>query len=114
MPRHGGRWAWPRYTRRNYEGAIEAFNHCVEYGSEEIQCWYLRGLAHYYLGECEQAWTILNEALPMAEQLVDKEQIIDSIREGLRLTTVSCERYFGQALPTNIPPTAIPSTPIGG
>lgn len=103
-----------RYTRRNYEGSIEAFDKCVSFGSTQIECWYLRGLAHYYLGQCEQAWDILTEALPMAEQLVDKEPIIANIREGLRLTTVSCANYAGRALPTNIPPTAIPPTPIGG
>ena len=103
-----------RYTRRNYEGSIEAFNNCVAYGSEQIECWYLRGLAHYYLGQCDQAWDVLTEALPRAEQLIDKEPIIANIREGLRLTTVSCTRYASMPLPTNIPPTAIPPTPIGG
>jgi protein O-GlcNAc transferase len=103
-----------RYTRRNYEGAIEAFNNCVSFGSTEIECWYLRGLAHYYLGQCDQAWTILTESLPMAEALPDKDPIIANIREGLRLTTVSCANYSGRALPTDIPPTPIPPTPIGG
>jgi tetratricopeptide (TPR) repeat protein len=103
-----------RYTRRNYEGAIEAFQNCVDNGSEEIQCWYLRGLANYYLGNCDSAWTILQESLPMAEALADGESIIASIREGLRLTTVSCPTYAGRALPTEQPPTPIPPTPIGG
>ncbi len=104
-----------RYTRRNYEGAIEAFNNCVQFAEDqEIECWYLRGLAHYYLGECDQAWTILTDSLPMAEELADKEPVIANIREGLRLTTVSCANYAGRALPTTIPPTAIPPTPIGG
>jgi tetratricopeptide (TPR) repeat protein len=103
-----------RYTRRNYEGAIEAFNNCVNFGSTEIECWYLRGLAHYYLGNCDQAWTILTDSLPMAELLPDKDPIIANIREGLRLTTVSCPSYASRPLPTNIPPTPIPPTPIGG
>ncbi|MAS34833.1 MAG: hypothetical protein CL610_12555 [Anaerolineaceae bacterium] len=106
-----------RYTRRNYEGAIEAFNNCVAFGDSEfpqIECWYLRGLAHYYLGECDQAWTILTDSLPMAEQLADNDLLIANIREGLRLTTVSCANYAGRALPTDIPPTPIPPTPIGG
>ena len=103
-----------RYNRRNYEGAIEAFNLCVENGSTEIECWYIRGLAHYYLGHCDDAWRVLTEALPMAEALADKEPIIANISEGLRLTTVSCASYAGRTLPTAIPPTAIPPTPIGG
>jgi tetratricopeptide (TPR) repeat protein len=106
-----------RYTRRNYEGAIEAFNNCVTFGDSEtpqIECWYLRGLAHYYLGQCDQAWTILTESLPMAEALPDNDLLIANIREGLRLTTVSCASYAGRPLPTDIPPTPIPPTPIGG
>jgi tetratricopeptide (TPR) repeat protein len=103
-----------RYNRRNYEGAIDAFNECVGFGSSDIECWYLRGLANYYLGRCDEAWIILNDALPMAEELVDKEPIIANIREGLRLTTVSCANYAGRALPTDIPPTVVPPTPIGG
>jgi tetratricopeptide (TPR) repeat protein len=103
-----------RYTQRNYEGSIEAFQKCVDNGSTEIQCWYLRGLAHYYLNDCDLAWGILTESLPMAEQLPDGEPIIAAIREGLRLTTVSCPTYAGRLLPTEIPPTPIPPTPIGG
>lgn len=103
-----------RYTRRNYEGAIEAFQKCVDNGSTEIQCWYLRGLANYYLGNCDSAWNILQESLPMAESLPDGASIIASIREGLRLTTVSCPTYAGRPLPTEQPPTPIPPTPIGG
>jgi tetratricopeptide (TPR) repeat protein len=103
-----------RYNRRNYEGAIEAFETCVANGSSEIQCWYIRGLAHYYLGQCEQAWTILEESLPMAEQLAEPGPIIQTIRDGLWLTTRSCTNYAGRELPTVPPPTAIPPTPIGG
>ncbi len=103
-----------RYNRRNYEGAIEAFEACVANGSEEIQCWYLRGLAHYYLGECDDAWGILNESLTMLGATTDDNPVVGAIREGLRLTTISCPRYVGRTLPTAIPPTPIPPTPIGG
>lgn len=103
-----------RYNRRNYEGAIDAFEQCVNNGSTEIQCWYLRGLAHYYLGNCDNAWSILQESLVQARELADGESIIANIREGLRLTTVSCPQYSNQALPTDPPPTPIPPTPIGG
>lgn len=104
-----------RYTRRNYEGAIEAFETCVANSPGTfVECYYLRGLAHYYLGNCDDAWTILEESLPLAQELAESEPIVNSIREGLRLTTVSCTRYTGAELPTPIPPTAIPPTPIGG
>jgi tetratricopeptide (TPR) repeat protein len=116
-PDYAAAWAevgMARYTRRNYEGAIEAFETCISNGSTDIRCWYLRGLAHYYLGDCDDAWAILEEALPMAEALADGANIVDDVREGLRLTTISCPSYAGRALPTVPAPTAIPPTPIGG
>lgn len=116
-PEYAGAWieiGRAKYTRRNYEGSIEAFEKCVQFGSRSIECWYLRGLAHYYLGECDDAWTILNEALPMAQLLAEPGPIIANIREGLRLTTIDCAAYAGAALPTGIPPTPVPPTPIGG
>ncbi len=52
------------YHRRNYEGAIDNFNKCISLSEDpEIQCYYLRGLAHYYLRHCSDAWAILNESL---------------------------------------------------
>jgi len=102
------------YRRRNYEGAIDNFEQCIANGSEEVACWYLRGLAHYYLNDCDEAWDILEEALPMAEAIPGGEGIVANIAEGLRLTTVSCPGYAGRGVPTLIPPTPIPPTPIGG
>ncbi|MEM6280762.1 MAG: tetratricopeptide repeat protein [Chloroflexota bacterium] len=108
-----------KYNRRNYEGAIESFNACVDSGGEEIQCWYLRGLAHYYLGQCDDAWAVLEDALKQVSDTSDNprpadDPVVSAIREGLRLTTVSCARYSGRAVPTALPPTPIPPTPIGG
>lgn len=99
-----------RYSRRNYEGAIESFNTCLDLGSEEIECYYIRGLAHYFLGECDQAWSILNESLTRAQQ----QPIVDAITTGLTNVTINCAGYRGRSLPTPIPPTPIPPTPIGG
>jgi len=108
-----------KYNRRNYEGAIESFDACVTAGGEEIQCWYLRGLAHYYLGQCDEAWAVLEEALRIVSNVEENprpadDPVVSAIREGLRLTTVSCARYSGRAVPTALPPTPIPPTPIGG
>ena len=53
------------YPQRNYEGAIDAFDHCVQLEAgrpqqdQDIECFYLRGLAYYYLGDCQEAWDIL-------------------------------------------------------
>lgn len=99
-----------RYSRRNYEGAIESFNTCVSLGSEDVACYYIRGLAHYFLGQCDQAWSVLNESLARTTA----SQITDSIKIGLNNVTQNCVAYRGQTLPTEIPPTPIPPTPIGG
>lgn len=101
-----------KYSRRNYEGAIEDFDKCVALGSEEIECYYIRGLAHFYLNHCDDAWTVLNEALVMIEQLPSKEPILSSTQAGLRLVTQYCPAYSGQIVPTPMTPTPLP-TAIG-
>lgn len=99
-----------QYLRRNYEGSIDSFETCKELGEDDNRCDYLRGLAHYALADCDDAWTILNEALPNAETT----QVLQSIQQGLENVTIRCSGYSGVALPTEIPPTPIPPTPIGG
>ena len=99
-----------QYTRRNYEGAIASFETCVDLGSVEVECYYLRGLAHYILDECDDAWVVLQESLQYAEQ----ELIIENINLGLGNIKTNCVGYSDVQLPTPIPPTPIPPTPIGG
>jgi superkiller protein 3 len=109
-----------QYSRRNYEGAIASFENCVRFGGEDadIRCHYLRGLAHYYLGDCEQAWGILNDSFTRIQARpggTDPDNpVLGAALEGIRLVTVSCTGYQGRLLPTLIPPTSIPPTPIGG
>lgn len=108
-----------QYSRRNYEGAIESFENCVRFGGEDadIRCYYLRGLAHYYLSDCDDAWNILNDAVTRIQLTggnLEGNPVLGAAMEGLRLVTVSCNGYGGQMLPTRIPPTPIPPTPIGG
>jgi len=108
-----------RYSRRNYEGSIEAFQECIALSSDdpgdfdevEIECLYIRGLAHYFLAECDLAWEWLNVALnhPAATG-----SVLDSITTGMFNVTERCPGYRGRSLPTPIPPTPIPPTPIGG
>jgi tetratricopeptide (TPR) repeat protein len=99
-----------RYSRRNYEGAIDSFETCKALGSDEIECDYLRGWAKYLLGQCDEAWTILNDSL----QLARREPVIETINIGLTNITIRCAGYANRSLPTPIPPTPIPPTPIGG
>lgn len=99
-----------QYTRRNYESSIVSFNRCVELGSQEIECYYLRGLAHYRLGECEDAWIVLQDALSRSTQELITQNILFGL-DGIRLR---CTGYSDVALPTPMPATPIPPTPIGG
>jgi tetratricopeptide (TPR) repeat protein len=111
-----------QYPQRNYEGAIESFDKCVALQStlppedQEIECFYLRGLAHYYLGNCQQAWDILTEAINRRSLITDDpaDTVLSNSVHGLELVTQNCTGFAGRALPTAIPPTAIPPTPIGG
>jgi tetratricopeptide (TPR) repeat protein len=102
-----------QYVRRNYEGAIESFEDCVRYGSDKIECWYLRGFSHYRLSQCEQAWDITNEARPMAVEQ-GLPTIVENIDNVLDAITQRCAGFSGQSVPTPVPPTLAPPTPIGG
>ncbi len=104
-----------QYARRNYEGAIESFEICREKGSTRIECSYLRGFAHYRLGNYDEAWDILqNEARPLAIEQGGLEPILIQIDQVMDAITQRAPGYQGLAVPTAIPPTPLPPTPIGG
>jgi len=103
-----------QYLRRNYEGSIQSFERCVEYGSEAIECYYLRGLAHFWLNECEDAWDLLGQAQDLTQTQFVTEGVIQDIENGLYNVTQLCPGYANQSVPTAQPPTPIPPTPIGG
>lgn len=106
-----------RYTRRNYEGAIESFEECsrlqeeqnVPLNAREIECWYIRGLSHALLARCDQAWPVLREAL----QMNPNERIKGFINEGLMSCVNYEEEYDINDIPTPIPNTPVPPEPIG-
>ena len=110
-----------QYPQRNYEGAIESFNKCVELEAslpqqdQEIECFYLRGLSYYYLGDCQQAWDILTDSINRVRATSDdpNNPVLTNSEHGLQLITQNCTGFAGRALPTPVPPTAIPPTPIG-
>lgn len=102
-----------QYARRNYEGAIESFEKCLENGSTRIECWYIRGFAHYRLSECDEAWSVLEEARPLAVSY-NLPQIVEQIDNVMDAITQRCAGYSGRLVPTPVPPTPLPPTPIGG
>ncbi len=101
---------------------MNSFEHCVALEStrpiqdQEIECYYLRGLSHYYLGHCQEAWDILTDSLNRVRATSDdpNNPVLINTANGLQLITENCTGFGGRALPTAIPPTAIPPTPIGG
>ncbi len=99
-----------QYNRRNYESALESLENCVANGSTEVECYYIRGLAYYFLGECSRAWDVLLEAF----LYTNEQSIIDIINIGLGDIRANCPGFESAQLPTPIPPTPIPPTPIGG
>lgn len=103
-----------QYLRRNYEGAIATFEYCVELGSTEVACWMYRGLAHYFLADCDAAWTVLNEALEMGTVQNVESSVMGQIQLGINNVKAKCPDYRDAIAPTLPPPTLVPPTPIGG
>lgn len=98
------------YTRRNYESSIEAFETCVDLaGSQYIECWYLRGLAHYRLDQCNQGVPVLQEALGYTTE----DGIITNIRQGLYMCAEADPSYDFDIIPSPAPTPTIVPTPIG-
>ncbi|MYD11510.1 MAG: tetratricopeptide repeat protein [Chloroflexi bacterium] len=99
-----------QYNRRNYESALDSLENCVANGSAAVECYYIRGLAYYFLGECSTAWDVLLEAFLYTSE----QSIIDIINIGLGDIRANCPGFESAQLPTPIPPTPVPPTPIGG
>jgi len=117
LPKYAPAWrelGRMQYLRRNYEGSIETFEYCVELGSEEVDCWLYRGLAHYFLANCDEAWTVLNEAIEMGTIQEVETSLLTQIQIGIDNVKVNCPDYRDAIIPTLPPPTLIPPTPIGG
>jgi tetratricopeptide (TPR) repeat protein len=106
-----------RYTRRNYEGAIEAFDECARIqeaagfalDQREVECWYLRGLAYYLLDECELGVPLLQTALTMSPD----ENVERLTYEGLSFCAERDPTFDDSIIPTPVPPTPVPPEPIG-
>jgi len=99
-----------QYNRRNYESALVSLENCVSFGSSAVECYYIRGLAYYFLGDCDKAWEVLTQSF----EYTSEASIIDIINTGLGDIRANCPGFEQRRLPTPIPPTPIPPTPIGG
>jgi tetratricopeptide (TPR) repeat protein len=105
-----------QYVRRNYESAIQTFQTCLDYDAEDLRCYTYKGLAHWFMSECDDAWQLLNHAKVLgAEQGVPTEGgIMEQIDDGIFNVIAKCPNYRSVAAPTTVPPTQIPPTPIVG
>jgi tetratricopeptide (TPR) repeat protein len=86
-----------RYSRREFTASKVAFEACLANQPDNLECRYLLGLTHYYLGECDMAWTILNESLVLANTRSNAESDIQIISEGLGAISLDpqCPAYSG-------------------
>jgi len=107
-----------QYAKRNYEGAIESFQTCINLQTEqgiplekqEIECYYIQGLSWALLAHCEKAWPNLQTALTMNPS----ETVKGFINTGLQSCVGTEEDEFSaDQIPTPIPPTPVPPEPIG-
>jgi Tfp pilus assembly protein PilF len=78
-----------------------------QYGYE-IECWYIRGLAHALLARCDSAWPVLQEAL----QMNPSEQIKGHINDGLLSCVKYEDEYTIDQIPTPVPTEVPPAEPI--
>jgi tetratricopeptide (TPR) repeat protein len=104
-----------RYNRSEFSEALASYEKCYANDPSNLECQYRRGLAHYYLKECDQAWQMLQDSLIVARSRTGEDQAIDTIRQGLTAITVdpNCPGYSGRSAPTDVPSPAPSSTPGG-
>ncbi len=109
-------WKWlgqVLYTRRDYEDAITDFDTCAKQElSNQIlpddrltECWFLDGLAHYLLGECDKAMPIFNDLLSWTHD----QNAIKFANTGINKCAATSADI---KTPTPIPPTNTPPPPI--
>ncbi|MGB1287695.1 MAG: tetratricopeptide repeat protein, partial [Aggregatilineales bacterium] len=116
------------YNRREFTRAQQAFQACVDLDEGSLVCTYRLGLSHYYLVDetvlacnaqgiinddcehevhCDATWTLLQDALLMAQTQGNADTDIQIIREGLTAlgSNAFCPAYAGSAVP---PPESTP------
>jgi tetratricopeptide (TPR) repeat protein len=106
-----------RYTSRNYEGAIEAFQTCIRLMdaqgwsmSDRLgECYTYQGLAWYLLDDCTTAMPLFREAL--------KTELGDLLQgftyTGMNSCAAVDDTITLDDIPTPAPPTPVPPEPIG-
>ena len=88
------------YRERRFNDSLKTFEQCVEYdiGTYDLSCLYRLGLSHYYTGECDTAWDLLQESLVIAQAREEGQIAVDNIRQGLSAiaSDPQCPGYSGR------------------
>jgi tetratricopeptide (TPR) repeat protein len=99
------------YSEYRFTESRDAFDACLRNAPDNLECRTFLGLSHFYLGECDQARTVLNDANRIAQARPDTfEETLNNIQLGLDALTQNptCSGF-------NLPPTATPTpTPTPG
>lgn len=96
------------YRDRRFNESRETFAQCIEYdsGVYDLSCLYRLGLSHYYTGDCDTGWDLLQESLVIAQAREEGQIAVDNIRQGLSAiaSDPQCPGYSGRLVtPTDIP-----------
>lgn len=102
-----------QYKRKNLEGAAETLATCADLeaaqgiplAAREVECYYIRGLALAYLGDCELAWALFTDALSMEASADEAQAIVD----GMAICAEYEDEYDLADIPTPVPQPTIPT-----
>lgn len=86
-----------QYNNRQFAEALTSFQACVSINPASLECTYRSGLAHFYLGDCDTAWSVLRNSLIMARARTGTERAISDITAGLNEIGQQCPQYGGLA-----------------
>ncbi len=78
------------YNQRDFAGAVEALTACASSDNAALTCWWMRALAHYYLGDCRAAWPIWEVARERA-RAVNDELVLSYLAQGEELMRADAE-----------------------
>lgn len=92
------------YNNRDWQGALDAFVACSAINPSSLECNYYQGLAHFYLGDCDSAWTLLFDSLAVARD-TNAQDAVEDIQLGMQAVGDLCPQYRTNVLDTIPVPT---------
>ena len=109
------------YRNYDFANALDAFRSCARLNPDSLECAYRTGLSYYYVAAsmltdaetrdsyCDQAWSILQDSLLMAQGRFDVDDAVDNIRAGLVAVGQDCPNYVGRVV--SVPAAEAEATP---